>query len=115
MTDQPNLLPVLAEVRGGAVPVAHPSPMARAMRVLRRRLKWAIPLALVLGVAGGYLGYKQGTPIYRSNGTIRIEPTLPRILFQNEQNNLMPMFEAFIDGQVALIRSQRVVEMAMQN
>lgn len=91
---------------------------AQLMKVhllLKGRYAWAISLSvvgLVIGGLGAYLFYE---PIYRSTGIIRIAPVLPRVLYQSEQSDLMPMFDAFVQSQVSLIQSRRVVDLAMTN
>lgn len=91
---------------------------AQLMKVhllLKGRYAWAISLSvvgLVIGALGAYLFYE---PIYRSTGIIRIAPVLPRVLYQSEQSDLMPMFDAFVQSQVSLIQSRRVVDLAMTN
>jgi Mrp family chromosome partitioning ATPase len=91
------------------------NPFSQIHRLLRGRYWLAVLLALVGGAGGAYIGYHATQPTYQSVGLIRIKPILPRILFQNDQNGAMPMFAAFVESQVALIKSQRVIDVAMQH
>lgn len=52
---------------------------------------------------------------YRSSGTVRLQPILPRVLYQSEQNSLMPMFDAYVGSQVAMMESSRIVKKAMES
>jgi len=93
-------------------------PSSNALRKVHNslfgRYKWFVSLGLILGVLGGTAGYKYFTPLYQSTGQIQVSPILPRILYANEDNRGMPpMFDAFIGTQVAMIKSQRVINMAM--
>lgn len=93
---------------------AAPDTRRRIVAAWRRHWKWGLPLALILALAGGITGYLCRLPQYQASATIRVRPILPRVLYQTEQTSVMPMFDAFIDSQVAMIRSQRVLTMAMQ-
>ena len=91
------------------------NPLLQIHRLLRGRY-WLAALLMVVGAsAGGYVGYRITEPTYESTGLIRIKPSLPRILFQNDQNGVMPLFDIFVKSQVALMRSQRVIDLAMQH
>jgi Mrp family chromosome partitioning ATPase len=90
------------------------NPLLLIHSLLRGRYKWAIPLALVLGIIGGLVGYRVRPARYRSVGLIRIKAIVPKVLYSSEQNSVMPMFDAFVQSQVMLIQSQRLVDMAMQ-
>jgi polysaccharide biosynthesis transport protein len=91
------------------------NPLQVLHQLLRGRYILAIVLALGLGAGLGYLGYTIPKPVYRSSGMIRIRPFTSRILYSNERNEMMPMFDAFVDSQVLLMRSQRVTDLAMQS
>jgi succinoglycan biosynthesis transport protein ExoP len=83
-------------------------------RLLRGRYLIAIPLGIVLGVAGLIVGYRTPQLSYRSTGMIRIKPILPKVMYSSEQNNVMPMFDAYVESQVLTISSRRVVDLCMQ-
>lgn len=117
---QPNR--ELAPVQPAAVQLAPPPSDPEAQRrrqalraMFRGRWHWAIVLALVWGIAGGILGHVLVQPRYRSVGYIRITPVIPRVLYASEDNRLMPMFEAYLSLQVAMVSSQRVLETALQS
>ena len=96
---------------GGEPPVANPVAVVHSL--LRGRYLVAIAVLLVGLIGGAAGGYFVQKPQYQSVGLIRVRPILPRILFESEQNAVMPMFDAFIESQVSLMRSQRVIESAM--
>jgi hypothetical protein len=72
------------------------NPVQHVHGLLRGRYWIAILLALLGAVGGAVGGYKIQAPEYTSTGLIRVQPSLPRVLYQNEQNGLMPMFDAYM-------------------
>ncbi|QNN22959.1 DUF3520 domain-containing protein [Planctomycetales bacterium ZRK34] len=52
---------------------------------------------------------------YRSTGVIRLQPIKPRLLYGAEEEKLVPMFDAYVGSQVAMIESSRVVQKAMES
>lgn len=121
MTTESHNLPVHRPAEPLAVAPAQPparqedpSPVQRVHRLLRGHYKWVVPLALLLGIGGAYLGWRLWSPSYESRAQIRVAPVLPRILYRSEQNDVMPMYDGYIDSQVALMQSNRVISLAMK-
>ena len=86
--------------------------MAAVLRHPKLTLIFAVA-GLLIGALGGYVLAPPAE--YRSAGQIRIKPYLPRILYQGDQNSVMPMFDSFADSQVDLITSRQVLDTAMQS
>jgi polysaccharide biosynthesis transport protein len=105
----------LVEFPGLPAAEGHETPFQKIHRLLRGRYIWAILLGLALGAAGGYGGYRAASPVYGCNGMIHIKPVLSPVLRQIPENGLMPMYQSYVNAQGALIRSQRVIDMAMQS
>ena len=61
----------------------------------------------VLGSAIGFFAAKE--PEYQSVGMIQIKPIVPGVF--NESSPL-PMFDAYIESQVAIMQSRRTIDMA---
>lgn len=91
------------------------NPVVAIHKIMKGRYILAAILALALGAGLGYAGYKYPVPIYRSTAMVRFRSTMPRILYSNEHNQMLPMFDSFMDAQALLMRSQRVTDMAMQS
>lgn len=76
-------------------------------------------LALVLGALGASLGavagYTSQQPLYMSEGKIHVRPMLGKILDETEMSSMMPMFRNYVNTQAALVKSQRVIDRAMQS
>ena len=91
------------------------SPLKFIHRALQGRYIWAALLGSILGVLGGYYGYNSVVLKYKSSGLIRIKPTERQILYRTEESRVMPMFEQYVQTQLQLISSHRVIDMAIQN
>jgi len=91
------------------------NPLLLLHKFLRGRYLLAIGLAVLLGPIGAVIGYMAVQLEYTSSSIIRIEPKLPKILFESEENGMIPMFDSYIQTQVSLISSRRVMEMAMNS
>ena len=84
-------------------------------RLLRGRYVWAILLAVMLGSAGGFGGFRLGSKLFRSNGAIRIVPVVPKVMYAVDEKGSIPMYETYVDAQLAMLKSQRVTQMAMDD
>ncbi len=83
--------------------------------LLRGRYIITIVLATICGLGAAAAGYLLPVPKFRAEGLIRIQPVLPRILYQSEQNTLPPMFSSFVNTQASLIQHSRVLNKAMDS
>ena len=93
---------------------ATPEPLfAKLHRLLRVHYKWCVPTAVVLGAAGAYLGYVTTKPHWSSTATIQVRSVVPIVISKTFENQEMP--DQFKETQVALMRNQRLIEMAMQS
>lgn len=84
-------------------------------RHLRGRWGVALVLALLLAAGGAAAGFFLYPVEYRSVGLIDIAPVMPRILYNTEQTDVIPMFDAYVESQVAKLRSRRVIDQAMRS
>jgi len=91
------------------------NPLLLLHKFLRGRYLLAIGLAVLLGPIGAAIGFMAVQLEYTSTSTIRIAPVLPKILFETDANSMVPMFDSFVQTQISLISSRRVMEMAMQS
>lgn len=89
------------------------NPLLIIHRTLRGRYTITIVLALIFGFAGGAAGYLSREPLYRSTGLVRIRPMLPKVLYENEQNQAPRMYANFLNTQAQLIATGDVIENAM--
>ncbi len=94
---------------------AAPGLFANMHRLLRGRYVWVVLLAALLGGAGGYTGYKLWEPMYQSVGQIRISPTVPRMLYKLDDQDMSGVYDGYIDTQTSLLASTRLADSAMQS
>lgn len=81
--------------------------------LMRGRYLIAGVLAAVLGASGAVGGYLMGKKDFQSTAIIQVTPTIPRVLYENEERTLN-RYEQFVDTQIAIITGRRVVESAMR-
>ena len=94
---------------------APPNPLVLIHNCLRGRYHWVALLLVIGGAIGAAVGYLAAAPSYRCIGQVQIKPNMPRILYENEQNATMPRFDAFVESQITLIKSSRVIDAAAQS
>lgn len=100
-----------AIVRASEAAPANPALLVH--RALRGRYRIAVASALAAGLIGSAIGWFATKPLYSSLGWIRAFPRQPRVLYETEDNQMMPMFEAFVRSQADLMRSRRVIDLAL--
>jgi len=91
------------------------SPISYILRALRGRYLLTGVLCLVFAAAFGAAGYSVTSPKYTSSGVVRIAPTRPVILYENELNESMDSFESFVETQAVLIQSPRIIDAALED
>ncbi len=53
--------------------------------------------------------------MYASTGIVRIQPELPKVLFESEQSTAPRMFNSFVNTQAQLISSVEVIQIALES
>lgn len=91
------------------------NPLMLIHSLLRGRYWLAALLAVVGAGLFGPIGYFAIRPLYKSTGVIEVRSSLPRVMFETEQNEPIRNFGPFLLTQVELLRSSRVVGLAMQD
>ncbi len=91
------------------------NPLVLIHRSLRGRYPITVALALIFGIIGGTAGYLSRHPEYRSTGVVRIQPSLPKVLFESEQSMAPRMFTSFVNSHAQLISNVDVVQSAMES
>lgn len=82
---------------------------------VRGRLAITVILALLMGGALAYVGYRSTVPEYTSEGKVRIAPSRAVILYQNDINQTTPYFHDFVKTEATRLRGGRVHELALQD
>ena len=89
------------------------SVFVRIHRLLRGRYLWAIVLGSILGGIGAFAGYKATQPLWTSSAIIQVKMSRDVILYSSPENQSTQAPEVIKETQIALMRSQRVISMAM--
>ncbi len=88
------------------------SPMKKIHRLLRGRYPLAITLAAICGLGGAAVGFLAVPPKFESTGLVNINPT---IVGAGLTDALIPMVNMYIQGQIGLITSPAVADLAMKD
>ncbi|MBT8485801.1 MAG: hypothetical protein HKO59_15615 [Phycisphaerales bacterium] len=101
-------------VTESATEVAPDPPLRIIARVLRGRRLATLAVCAALAALGGALGYRLVTPTYRSTGLILIEGALTPIMYNSQETQIPPMFEAYMSAQINFLNSRQVLESAVK-
>lgn len=117
-----NDMELATKQQGGSLSQApfhsQPPPEAELLhlhRALRGRYRWAASAAALLALVGVVVGMRVGWRSYQSTGLIRVMPMVPKVMYTTDEKGVIPMFETFMDAQVSMIKSQRVIDIALQD
>lgn len=79
------------------------------------RRKWTIVL-VTIGVIGTSLPliWTQVKPEFKSTATLHIAPVRPRILYHTDENGMPPIYQNFLNTQVAIILSPEVLTRVLE-
>jgi polysaccharide biosynthesis transport protein len=81
--------------------------------LLRGRYHWAIALGLILAAAGALAGYYSQGEVYRSTSKIAISPVIKKILSDRGDDSIARYFDSWVQRQLAIIASPKVLGSAM--
>jgi Mrp family chromosome partitioning ATPase/uncharacterized protein involved in exopolysaccharide biosynthesis len=86
-------------------------------RIVRRALVGRYRLAcffgLIVGGMGAVIGWALSTPIYKSEGMIRIASSAPQLGDESDAAHPMAMFDAYLQSQQIVLTSRDVLESAV--
>jgi len=94
-------------------PHAETHPLQTVHLLLQGRYLVSLAVAAAGILIGGVLGYKLFPQYYACTGTIHIKPVLANPLF--DKNGMMPMYESYVQTQVARLKSEGVLESALSS
>jgi len=75
------------------------------------RYKWMI-LAIFILVAAPAIAviWTQIVPKYQARAELRIRPIIPRLVFNTDENGMIPLYDSFVNTQVSVMRSASVLQ-----
>jgi capsular exopolysaccharide synthesis family protein len=85
------------------------SPRITPTSVLARKW-WIISIFFVVSGAAVPAIWYFVVPEYRAMALIRVRPSVPRVVYRIEENSQVPLYESFLNTQVSIIRSTRVLQ-----
>jgi capsular exopolysaccharide synthesis family protein len=75
------------------------------------RYKWMILAIFVLVATPAIVAiWTQIVPKYRASAELRIRPIIPRLVFPTDENGMIPLYDSFVNTQVAIMRSSDVLQ-----
>jgi len=75
------------------------------------RFKWTILIVFILVAAPAIAAiWTQIVPKYQARGEVRVRPIIQQLVFRTEDNGMIPLYSSFVNTQVAIIRSQTVLQ-----
>lgn len=87
------------------------APSAMDLLVSILRFKWTILLLWVLVSAPIIAAvWTQMVPQYQARAEIRVRPIIPQLVFRTEDNGVIPLYDSFVNTQVAIIRGPTVLQ-----
>ncbi len=90
------------------------SPLRILHRALRGRYGLAAIVALLLAAICSIVGFNVTAAKYRSSGLVHVEAVLPTILYPTQENQVPPMFDAYVAGQQAYLQSGYLLAEAVE-
>ena len=75
------------------------------------RFKWTIMVVFLLVAAPAIAAiWTLVVPKYRAQAELRVRPILPYLVFQTEDSGTIPLYDSFVNTQVAIITSETVLQ-----
>jgi len=80
------------------------------------RHKWTILLVTVLVAAPAITGiWMLIVPGYKAKAEVRVRPIIPRLVFKTEDNGTIPLYQSFMNTQVAIMRSPTLLQRVLDH
>jgi len=91
---------------------AAPSPTEPLASILR--FKWTILIVFVLMAPPAIAAiWTQVVPKYRAQAEVRVRPIIPYLVFKTEDSGMIPLYDSFVNTQVAIIESSVIFQRAL--
>ncbi len=108
----PALLPEDPVMLSGAA--AGPSRSFTAATLLR--YKWSVlAIFLLVSAVAVPLVWAMVKPQYRATAVVRVAPVVPQLLYKYEDNGLVPLYQSYLQTQVAIVRNPVVLERVLED
>jgi len=88
------------------------NPLTILLRLLRGRWMKTLSIAAFFGVLCATIASFFASPLYQSEGLVRIVAREPKILYADRDDSRLRLFDAFVAGEATYIQSRTVLERA---
>ena len=79
------------------------------------RFKWTIMAVFVILAAPAITAiWTLIVPKYRAQAELRVRPILPYLVFQTEDSGKIPLYDSFVNTQIAIINSETVLQRVLE-
>ena len=99
----------------GDEPARAINPIKIVLRTLRGRYWIAAALAVLFASLGATGGYLSKHPVYVSGGIIQVYPNRTSILYGDEDDSRLRLFDAFVAAEASFLNSPSVMERAVKS
>jgi capsular exopolysaccharide synthesis family protein len=102
---------LMAGRHGESGPQLSQAPSATDLLISILRFKWTILLVGIF-VSGPMIAFiwTQMLPKYQAKAEVRVRPIIPRLVFRDESNGMIPLYDSFVNTQVSYIRGVTVLQ-----
>ena len=80
---------------------------------MKRRSILALVVFVLVAAPATAIIWTQVAPIYQAKAGVRVRPIIPYLVFKTEDSGMIPFYESFVNTQVSIIRSQTVLQRAL--
>jgi succinoglycan biosynthesis transport protein ExoP len=78
------------------------------------RFKWTFIIVFILvSIPAVLFIWTQIVPKYRAKGEVHVRPIIPRLVFNTEDNGMIPLYNSYVNTQVSYIRGTEVLQRAL--
>lgn len=119
MSDQPAQFPVSANPalmqvqdfvqESAAAPV---NPVKTIMRLLRGQTCRVVILSLIAGIGLALAAFSVTKAVYQSQGLVRLVAKEPKILYADNDDSRLRLYDAFVSAEATYLQSQQVISRA---
>lgn len=93
---------------------ASANPLLPVLRAFRGVWLWSFLTAIIAALAFAYLGFHTSKPVFESQGLVRVVAKEAKILYADNDDSRLRLYDAFVSAEVTYLMSQPVVERAYE-
>lgn len=106
----PGAEPGAPNVPGSHGPAAGLHPVRLVIDAIARHRWMVLCCTLIIGAVVSTIIWTTVVPMYQATAQISVAPRVPRVVFQTDENGVVPLYKSFQNTQVAVILSPTVLE-----